>query len=85
MITNANKGTYLVKNGQKHDNVIYERPLMLCTCWTWTEIMLNTFLAHVYITPTVFNTIGVKSKIYILLNQSKISNTIEKGHLHTDR
>ena len=27
MITNANKGTYLVKNGQKHDNVIYERPL----------------------------------------------------------
>ena len=28
MITNANKGTYLVKNGQKHDNVIYERPLM---------------------------------------------------------
>ena len=27
MITNDNKGTYLVKNGQKHDNVIYERPL----------------------------------------------------------
>ena len=28
MITNDNKGTYLVKNGQKHDNVIYERPLV---------------------------------------------------------
>ena len=28
MITNDNKGTYLVKNGQKHDNVIYERPLI---------------------------------------------------------
>ena len=27
MITNDNKGTYLVKNGQKHDNVIYEWPL----------------------------------------------------------
>ena len=27
MITIDNKGTYLVKNGQKHDNVIYERPL----------------------------------------------------------
>ena len=26
MITNDNKGTYSVKNGQKHDNVIYERP-----------------------------------------------------------
>ena len=28
MITNDNKGTYLVKMGQKHDNVIYEQPLM---------------------------------------------------------
>ena len=28
MITNGNKGTYLGKNGQKHDNVIYERPLV---------------------------------------------------------
>ena len=28
MITIDNKGTYLVKNGQKHDNVIYERPLI---------------------------------------------------------
>ena len=27
MITNDNKGTYLAKNGQKHDNVIYKRPL----------------------------------------------------------
>ena len=27
MITNANKGTYLAKNVQKHDNVIYEWPL----------------------------------------------------------
>ena len=27
MITVDNKGTYSVKNGQKHDNVIYERPL----------------------------------------------------------
>ena len=26
MITNGNKGTYLVKIRQKHDNVIYERP-----------------------------------------------------------
>ena len=29
MITNDNEVTYLVKNGQKHDNVIYERPLTL--------------------------------------------------------
>ena len=29
MITNDNKGTYLVKNDLKHDNVIYERPLTL--------------------------------------------------------
>ena len=28
MLTIANKGTYLVKNCQKHANVIYERPLM---------------------------------------------------------
>ena len=27
MITNDNEVTYLVKNVQKHDNVIYERPL----------------------------------------------------------
>ena len=27
MLTNANKGTYLVKKWQKHANVIYERPL----------------------------------------------------------
>ena len=26
MLTNANKGTYLVKVGQKYANVIYERP-----------------------------------------------------------
>ena len=29
MITNDNKDTYLVKNGQKHDNVIYEWPLII--------------------------------------------------------
>ena len=28
MLTNANKGTYLVKNWPKYANVIYERPLM---------------------------------------------------------
>ena len=28
MLTNANKGTYLVKNWQKYANVIYERPLI---------------------------------------------------------
>ena len=28
MLTNANKGTYLVKNWQKYANVIYERPLV---------------------------------------------------------
>ena len=28
MITIDNKGTYLVKKGQKNDNVIYERPLI---------------------------------------------------------
>ena len=28
MLTNANKGTYLVKNCQKYANVIYERPLI---------------------------------------------------------
>ena len=28
MLTNANKGTYLVKNWQKHANVFYERPLI---------------------------------------------------------
>ena len=27
MLTNANKGTYLVQNWQKYANVIYERPL----------------------------------------------------------
>ena len=27
MLTNANKGTYLVKKWQKHANVIYEQPL----------------------------------------------------------
>ena len=27
MLTNANKGSYLVKNGQKYANVIYERSL----------------------------------------------------------
>ena len=27
MLTNANKGTYLVKKCQKYANVIYERPL----------------------------------------------------------
>ena len=29
MLTNANKGTYLVQNWQKYANVIYERPLEL--------------------------------------------------------
>ena len=29
MITNDNKGNYLVKKGQKNDNVIYERPLII--------------------------------------------------------
>ena len=28
MITNDNKGTYLVKNGQTYANVIYERPII---------------------------------------------------------
>ena len=42
MITNDNKGTYLVKNGQKHDNVIYERPLIL---------LLLTLLLHAALTP----------------------------------
>ena len=29
MLTNANKGTYLVQNWQKYANVIYERPLLV--------------------------------------------------------
>ena len=31
MLTNANKGTYLVKIWQKYANVIYERPLISTT------------------------------------------------------
>ena len=35
MLTNANKGTYLVKNWQKYANVIYERPLTLKRVQLW--------------------------------------------------
>ena len=44
MLTNANKGTYLVKNWQKYANVIYERPLRLYNLRVAFVIYGKTFM-----------------------------------------
>ena len=46
MLTNANKGTYLVKNWPKYANVIYERPLKKLQETKLIYIILNTFLLN---------------------------------------
>ena len=83
MLTNANKGTYLVQNWQKYANVIYERPLTKIDDVEETKV---PFFNDDSIPPwsdAMSQTIVIHGLVYIMQTLHYSMSMLRKNRLHS--